>query len=46
MISLERTKTRLDQLIVKGQELLKTKRPDRHAEGWVDHPAFQLVAWM
>jgi hypothetical protein len=41
MISLERSKTRLDQLIAKGQALLKTSSPDTRGDLWVSSTAFQ-----
>jgi hypothetical protein len=41
MISLERTKTRLDQLIVKGQEVLRTSNTGLRGVVWVAHDAFQ-----
>ena len=41
MISLERTKTRLDQLIAKGQQVLRTSHPGSHDVVWVAHDAFR-----
>lgn len=40
MISLERTKTRLEQLIAKGREL-KPTHLDAHGESWMDHARFR-----
>jgi hypothetical protein len=41
MISLERTKTRLNQLIAKGQEVLETRPAMGYSADFVDHAAFQ-----
>ena len=41
MISLERTKIRLDQLIAKGRAVLETRRSSGSSTEWVDHAKFE-----